>query len=122
MASSLAQPNLPTPLLVSEKPRRQAKAALKGIRKAEKNALWIKDGAAMREVQNAFGLTLKEFAAALGRDERQIERQMQGMERPQVEAVRAIQRFEGPMLVAMARRANGVEVDTVVHIRHQRSA
>lgn len=87
------------------------------IRKAEKNLLWVKDGAAMREVQNFSGLTLKEFAAALGKDERQIERQMQGLERPQTEVVRANERFEGPMVIAMARRTSGMEVDTVVHIR-----
>ena len=115
--SSLAQQNLPTPLLVSEKPRKQAKAALKGVRKAEKASQWEKDGAAMREVQHTLCLTLKEFAAALGKDERQIERQMQGLERPQIEAVRAVERFEGPMLIAQARRTSGVQVDTVIHVR-----
>lgn len=115
--TSLAQPSLPTPLLVPERRQKQAKAALPDVRKAEIERLWKKDGAAMREVQHAFGLTLKEFAAAIGKDERQVERQMQGVERPQIEAVRAIARFEGPMLIALARRADGVEVDTVIHVR-----
>jgi len=114
MKTSLAQPSLPTPLLVSEKGARMAKAAL---RKPEKHEQWVKHGEAMREVQRTLGLLLKEFARELGKDERQVERQMEGRERPQIEAVLAVAQFEGPMLIALAKRTNGVEVDTVVHIR-----
>lgn len=117
-SASFAQASLPTPLLVPEKSRKQAKAALRGVRKAENGALWVKWGAAIEDVQCLFRLTLKEFAAELGnKDERQVQRWIGGKERPQIEAVLAIPRFEPPMLIALAQRTSGVSVDTVIHVR-----
>lgn len=81
------------------------------------NPIWIKHGKCMREVMRFADLTLEEFAYELGRDRSQIGRQLEGKERPQIELCLAHVRFEGPMVVALARRADGVEVDTVVHIR-----
>lgn len=120
MSPSVAQASLPTPLLVAEKSRKQAKASLKGVRKTETEAYYASLGACMREVQHAFGLTLKEFAAALGKDERQVERQMEGKERPQIEAVFAVEKFRGPLVIALARLA--ADVDVVTEIRVRRSA
>jgi hypothetical protein len=115
--SSLAQQNLPTPLLVTEKPRKQAKAALKGVRKAENGALWAKWGAAIDEVRHTFRLTLQQFAGELEKDERQVARWIDGTERPQIEAVLAKPRFAGVMLIALAQAEQGVSVDTVIHVR-----
>lgn len=81
------------------------------------NPNWVKHGQCLREVMRFADLTLEEFAYALGRDRSQIGRQMEGKERPQIELCLAHERFEGPMVIALARRATGVEVDTVVHIR-----
>ena len=117
MGSSLAQPNLPTPLLVTEKPRKQAKADLKDVRKAEIEGLWGKWGGCIDEVRGVFRLTLKEFAAELGKDERQVARWIAGQERPQIEVVFAVERFQGVMLIALARSASDVEVNTVIHVR-----
>ena len=114
MASSLAQPSLPTPLLCAEKRAKTAKASLP---KQEKNPLWVKHGAAMREMQHSLQMTLEEFAYVLQKDVRQVGRWMDGIERPQIESVLAIERFEGPMLIALAKRMKGIDVDTVVHIR-----
>ena len=112
--SSLAQQNLPTPLLVTEKGARMAKADL---RKSEIDPHHAQLGGCMRDVQHAFGLTLQEFAAALGKNESQVRRQMDGKERPQIEAVFAVERFQGPLVIALAKLAQGVEVDTVIHVR-----
>ena len=117
MALSVSQQSLPTPLLVTEKPRKQAKASLPEVRKAEMEALWKKWGGCIDEVRGVFRLTLQEFAGELGKDERQVSRWIAGQERPQIEAVLAVQRYEGPMLIALARLANGVQVDTVIHVR-----
>lgn len=118
MSSMVAQPQLPTPLLVAEKRSKQAKAALKGVRKAENVGLWVKWGAAIKDVQHEFQLSLKEFAAALGnKDERQVQRWMDAQERPQIETVLAVPDFEGPMWIALARRISGITVDTVYHVR-----
>jgi len=110
----LAQPNLPTPLLVTEKGARNAKA---DIRLSEINPLYAQIGGCFDEVRCAFRLSLQEFAAALGKDERQVKRQIEGKERPQIEAVFAVDRFQGPLVIALARLAAGVEVDTVIHVR-----
>ena len=115
--SSLAQQNLPTPLLVTEKPRKQAKAALKGVRKAENGSLWAKWGGCIDEVRHTFRLTLQEFAGALEKDERQVARWIAGQERPQIEAVLAKPQFAGVMLIALAQVEQGVSVDTVIHVR-----
>lgn len=117
MAASLAQPSLPTPLLVTEKRAKQAKASLPDVRKAEIERLWVKWGGCIDEVRGVFRLTLQEFAGEIGKDERQVSRWIAGQERPQIEAVLAVERFEGPMLIALARIASGVAVDTVIHIR-----
>lgn len=101
-------------------PDTSAGTAKPEVRKADKNPQWVKHGAAMREVQHAFVLTLKEFARELGKNERQVERQMQGVDRPMIEVVLAVEQFEGPMLIALARRTHGMHVDTVVHIRSGR--
>jgi transcriptional regulator with XRE-family HTH domain len=87
-----------------------------GLCKSE-NPHYQQLGGCMREVQHAFGLTLQEFAAELGKNESQVRRQMEGSERPQIEAVFAVQRFQGPLVIALARLATGVEVDTVIHVR-----
>lgn len=114
--SILAQPNLPTPLLVTEKPRKQAKAALRGVGKAE-NALWKKWGEAVSDVRHSLRLNLQEFAGELEKDERQVGRWEAGIERPQVELLLAKPRLAGPMLIALAQREQNVTVDTVIHVR-----
>lgn len=91
-----------------------AKAAL---RSAEIDPHYAKLGGCMDEVRRFLGLSLEEFAYALKKDERQIARQLLGKERPQIEAVLAVDRFQGPMVIALARISQGVEVDTVIHIR-----
>lgn len=114
MASIVSQASLPTPLLVTEK---RAKTAKADLRKSEIDPYYAQLGGVLRAVQHAFGLTLQEFAHELGKNESQVRRQMEGMERPQIEAVFAVQRFQGPLVIALARLATGIEVDTVIHVR-----
>jgi hypothetical protein len=109
-----AQPNLPTPLLVTE---RRGQMAKPDLRKTDTDAYYAQLGACMREVQHAFCLTLQQFAAELGKNESQIRRQMDGLERPQIEVVFAVERFQGPLVIALARMSSGVAVDTVIHVR-----
>lgn len=115
--SSIPQPTLPTPLLVSETRKKQAKATLSHVCKSETEQFYARLGGCMAEVQHVFGLTLKEFAAELGKNESQIRRQIEGHERPQIEAVFAVERFQPAMVIALARLAAGVEIDTVLTIR-----
>lgn len=114
MNKSFAQPSLPTPLLVTETGAQMAKT---GLWKTEIDPHYAQLGNCIREVQHAFCLTLQEFSAELGKNESQVRRQMEGRERPQIEAVFAVPRFQGPLVIALARLANGVDVDTVIHVR-----
>ncbi len=113
MNSSLNRVTQPAPLRVPESGAQMAKV---GLRSAE-NPQHVKHGACMKKVMQFLGLSLEEFAFALGKDERQIARQMLGQERPQIEAVLAVDRFQGVMIVALAESAAGVSVDTVIHVR-----
>jgi hypothetical protein len=119
MPPSLSQQSLPTPLLLTEGRAKTAKAS---IRKPEGDEFYARIGQCIDEVRNVFGLTLQEFAAVLGKDERQVKRQIEGKERPQIEAVFAVERFQGPLVIALARLAAGCEIDTVVHFKQKRSA
>lgn len=114
MARSVAQPSLPTPLLLSDITGKMAKAS---IRKTDTDALYQALGGAMREVMCALGLSLKEFACELAKDEAQVRRQMEGKDRPQLEAVFAVDRYRGPMVIALARLAAGVDVVTEIRVR-----
>lgn len=120
MNSSLIQPNLPTPLAVSEKRGNVAKVAHADLRKTEKDELWAELGKCMVSVCYDAQLSLKEFAASLGKDAAQIQRQMEGKERPQIEAVFAVRRYRPALVIAMARLTN--EVETFTEIRVRRSA
>jgi len=111
------QANLPTPLLL---PDRRGKTAKADIRKADTEAYYASLGGCIEEVRRVSGLTLKEFAAVIGKDERQIARQIAGADRPQLEAVFAIDRFRGPLVIALAKLA--ADVDVVTEIRVRRSA
>lgn len=63
------------------------------------------------------GLSLKEFADQIGRDERQIARWITGAERPQFDAIFAVKALRGPMVVALAELSETVDVQTTIVIR-----
>lgn len=114
--------NQAPPLGLLPRSEKGAEAAKADLRLAEnENPEWVKLGACMGEVKQFLGLSLEEFAFALKKDDRQIARQLLGKERPQIEAVLAVDRFQGPMVVALARISQGVDVDTVTHIRFTRT-
>jgi hypothetical protein len=114
MSSSLSQANLPTPLLVSEGRAKMAKAS---VRKTDTAAFYAELGACIDEVRQQFGLTCKEFAVELGKNESYIRRQIEGSERPQLEMVFAVERFRPVLVIALAKRAAGVDVVTEIRVR-----
>lgn len=64
------------------------------------------------------GWSLKEFAGAVDRDPRQCARWLDGSERPQFDALFAIESFRQPLIVAFAEMAGaGVEVTTHISVR-----
>lgn len=107
------QLNLPPSLVLrTDAPATMAKAT---IRKADE--LYPALGGCLDEVRRVAGLSLEEFAFALGKDSRQVARQIQGIDRPQLETVWAVVRFQAPLVIALARLVAEVEMFTEMRIR-----
>ena len=88
------------------------------LRKAETDRWRCAVGLAVERVVSLCGWSLKEFAAAVGRDERQVARWITGRERPQFDALFAVEQLRQPTIQALAELAgDGVEIETVVRLR-----
>jgi hypothetical protein len=96
---------------------RRAKTAKVAIPKRETESYYAALGGCMDEVRRTFDLTLEGFAYELGTDRAQVGRQIEGKERPQLEKVFAVDRFRAPLVIALAKLATGIQIDTVVTIR-----
>lgn len=74
-----------------------------------------------RAIQRTFalaGVSQKEAAALIARDQAQIARWIAGSERPQMDAIFAVDALRQSFVVALAELAGqGVEIETVVRIR-----
>lgn len=97
---------------------RMAKAE---IRKTDQDT-WRSDiGQAVRVMRMGRGLTLKEFAAQVERDERTCSRWETGEERPQLDAIFAVQAFRLPMVLALAKAAeeagDAIVTETLIRVR-----
>lgn len=97
-----------------------AKATIRDIRKAENVDFRELIGHAIERARTLSGLSLKEFAAAVGRDERQVSRWENGGENPQLHAIFARPDLRQVLVIALAELAEGVEVTT--HIAIKRTA
>lgn len=93
--------------------RRQAKADFKEIDEVWRQRV---GGAIARAIQLA-GLSQKEAAAACGRDQAQVARWVNGGERPQMDALFAVEALRGPLVIALAQLADDIEVTTTIAIR-----
>lgn len=92
----------------------QAKADL---RKAEDWPASV--GKAIAEVMHARQLSLKEFAAAIGRHPRQVARWFEGTENPQLATIFAVTEFRQPLILALAKLAGEqVQIDTTITLRN----
>jgi len=94
-----------------------AKAALSPAPVSGEPREWReKVGRAIERAVQGRGWSLKEFAAKVERDERQIARWFSGDERPQFDVLFALPEFQQPLVVALASLAGGVEIETVVRV------
>ena len=88
------------------------------LRSAEMPDLRAQVGAAIRRAANLVGWSLKELAGAVNRDERQVARWIAGAERPQFDALFAVEALRQPLVVALAELAgDGVEIVTEIRVR-----
>jgi hypothetical protein len=87
------------------------------VRKADGNP-HAEMGAVVVAVRKASGLNLDEFALAIKKDPRQVKRWEEATDRPQIEAIYAVDEFKPLVVEAMAHGSgHQVEVDTVIRIR-----
>jgi ribosome-binding protein aMBF1 (putative translation factor) len=94
-----------------------ATMAKANLRKADED--WRRDvGQAIKAASDALGWSLKEFAAKVGKDERQCARWMDGSERPQFDVLFAVAALREPLVIAIAALAGaGVSIETVITVR-----
>lgn len=91
-------------------PERMAKADLRKPDADWKTAV----GRVIRQVRGV--LSLKEFAAAICRDERQVARWEAGLEHAQIAAIFAVEGFRSALVIALAELA-GLETETTIRAR-----
>jgi hypothetical protein len=91
------------------------------LRNAEMGRWPERVGGAIARVQHRSGLSLKEFAAVVARDERQVARWFAGTEHPQLAAIFAVAALRELLIVALAELA-GESVEITTEIRIRRSA
>lgn len=93
------------------------------LRKAEMDPWRARVGQAMERLKQRSGLSLKEFADAVGRDERQVGRWFDGSEHPQIAAICAVEPLRQLLIIVLAELAgDAVEIETVVRVRRRQSA
>lgn len=113
MPRSLPNSTVPAHRELADIPR--ATTANANLRKADDWRAPI--GQALRRAVALVGWSLKEFAAAVERDPRQCARWLAGTERPQLDAVFAVEALRQPLVIALSEIAGqGVEIETVVRI------
>lgn len=123
MPSSVARLNSPGHLPRTE--RSTGRAPQSGdeprtlSRKAEDDEAWrVAVGQAIDAARQLARLSLKEFAGVIGRNERQVARWISGAERPQFDALFAVEALRKPLVIAFAQLAGqAVEVETVVRVK-----
>ena len=75
-------------------------------------------GRSITRARMLVGWSKKELAGALDRDEAQISRWEGGKERPQFDALWALQEFRAPLVIALAELAkDGIEISTEIRIK-----
>lgn len=114
MGASLAHAAAPRHLLRSEMRPKPAKADL---RKAENVEFHAVIGACIDRARLAVGWNLNEFADAVRRDTRQVKRWIDGVERPQFDALFAVAVLRGPLVIELARLSEDIEVETTIRVR-----
>lgn len=91
------------------------------LRNPEIEAWRTRIGRAMERIRERSGLSLKEFAAVVGRDERQVARWFTGTEQPQLAAIFAVEALRALLVVALAELAgDAVDIETQIRIRMTR--
>lgn len=114
MPSTVASAAVAAHRVIPEIPREAAKADL---RKPEVDAFRVAIGRAVDRARLVCGWNLDEFAAAVGRDSRQVRRWIDGSERPQFDALFAVEALRAPLVVQLAGLSGDIEIVTELRVR-----
>lgn len=80
-------------------------------------------GSAIEAARLLARMTLDQFAREINRNPRQVSAWIHGKERPHFDAMFAVEKLQQPLVIALAGLAKrGVVVDTVIHLREEKSA
>jgi len=112
MAHSMRSADSARHRLLSETPA--PSMAKMDLRKAETRDFRLAVGQAIQRAQLSLGWSLKEFAARLGKDERQVARWEAGTERAQFDALFALDDFRWPLIQRLAQLDDHVELVTQI--------
>lgn len=100
--------------VIHEERRSHPRMAKAGLRKAQ-NDVWAKAvGQAVQRAVSICGWSLKEFAAHVGRGERQCAAWIDGRERAQLDTMFAVEALRQPLVQALAELA---EAEVIVTVR-----
>lgn len=94
---------------------RPAKADLKDL----ENPWRLSVGRAVARAIQLAGLSQKEAAALVGRDQAQLQRWTTGAERPQLDALFAVDVLREPLVIALAALSEDIEITTQIAIRRR---
>src|SRR5262245_53510881 len=117
MSTTMSERNRGPLLVRTELPDKAAGMAKVSHVRPEKELTWDDLSWCLGHVQHHFRLNLDEFAHELGKDPRQVQKWLHAKERPQIEAAWAIPRFRRQLIIAMAHRADGIDVMTTISVR-----
>jgi hypothetical protein len=93
-----------------------AKAA---IRKPDGRDYRFEIGRAIDAARLSLGWNLDEFSQHVHRDQRQLARWMSGVERPQFDALFAVEALRAPLVIALAGLSSDIRVTTTISIERR---
>jgi transcriptional regulator with XRE-family HTH domain len=96
-----------------------AKAALAPSPEIGDSPQWREEiGRAIDRARQLRGWNLDEFADAVKRDSRQVARWFTGVERPQLDAVFAVESLRQPLVIALAElvASDSIRIETVIRV------
>lgn len=116
MKASLPHSSSKAQRLLPEKADQMLRA---DVRKPESDDAMQEIGGCLDFARRAVGWSLKELAAAVKRDERQVQRWMDGKENTNIAAVFAVAGLRAPFVIALARLAGECEEETTLRFKRR---
>ena len=89
------------------------------LRKTDSADALIETGECLDFARRSVGWSLKELAAALQRDERQVQRWIDGKENTNLAAVFAVEALRQPFVIALARLSQAFDEDITLTARRR---